>query len=148
MKKVKEDHGKADEQQEDLDKKRFFTESITEFLKYTFSESEKTELGMKLAQCFSDCTSQEASLKSVQTQIKSEIAKIEAEMGSLSEKIRSGYEHRNVKCEKNFDYRLGIVTYTRLDNGDVYRERAMDESERQGSLDLGAEEQEGAEVNA
>ncbi len=130
------------------DQDRIVTEPITEFLKYTFSEAEKTEMGAKLAQCFSDCSGAEAQLKSVQTQIKSEIARIEAEMGSLSEKIRSGYEHRNVECEKVFDFRLGSVTYRRLDTGEVYRERAMDETEKQTSMNFEHKETEEQEEAA
>ena len=122
------------------DEKQTFIEQITELLKYVFSEAEKTEMGARLAQCFSDCTRIEGELKSIQTQIKSDIARIEAEMTSLSEKIRSGYEHRNVKCEKVFDYRLGTVTYRRLDTGHIYREREMDENERQVTMNFEGEQ--------
>jgi hypothetical protein len=55
-------------------------------------------------------------------------------MASLAEKVRSGYEHRNVDCLKSLDYRLGTVTITRLDTGEVMRERPMDAEERQMSL--------------
>jgi len=143
VKKIKEEKPNVEgDPVEDPNKDRFFTEHLVEFLKYVFSPQEKSDLGAQLAQCFSDCTDAEARLKSVATQIKSEIARIEGEMGSLSEKIRTGYEHRNVKCEKLFDYRLGSVTYTRLDSGEIYRERAMDEQERQQNLNLGNDLQE------
>jgi uncharacterized FlaG/YvyC family protein len=86
-------------------------------------------------------------LKSVSTQNKAEISEFEAQMGKLSEKIRSGYEHRNVKCTKNFDYRLGTVTITRLDTGEIIRERPMDEHEKQIKLKLGQEENRREAVN-
>lgn len=109
-------------------------EACKEYLKCIFTEDEKKEMGSKLAQCFQECAEAEGRLKSVTTQIKSEIAFKEAEMASLAEKVRSGYEHRNVDCKKKLDYRLGTVTIARLDTGEVIREKPMDAEERQMSL--------------
>ncbi len=104
-------------------------ERCFEYLKYQFSEEEKTVMGGKLAQCFSDYTEKEGSLKSVTTQIKSDIAKVEAEMGSLAEKIRSGYEHRRTECKKILDYKLGTVEIVRLDTGETIQERPVNGDE-------------------
>ncbi len=150
MKKLKGENQKEQEGQEevDLDKNRFHIEPVIEHLPYTFTEQEKGELGKQLAKCFADHTEAEGRLKSIATQIKAEIAMIDGEMTSLSEKIRSGKEYRNVKCEKTFDYRLGVVTYIRLDTGEVYRERPLDEAERQASLNLKISEEDETEEAA
>ena len=110
------------------------------FLKYTFNEDEIKELGKSLAKVFNDHTEAEARLKSVSTQIKSEITALEGTMGSMAEKIRSGYEHRDIECKREFNYRLGSVTITRLDTGEVVEERPMDAEERQRKLDLQTKE--------
>ena len=109
-------------------------ERCFEYLKYLFSENEKNEMGGKLAQCFSDYTEKEGSLKSVTTQIKSDIAKVEAEMGNLAEKIRSGYEHRRTECKKVLDYKLGTVEIIRLDTGETIKGRPMTSDEVQMKL--------------
>lgn len=57
-------------------------------------------------------------------------------MGSMAEKIRSGYEHKDIECKRELDYRLGTVIITRLDTGEIVEERPMDTEERQRKLDL------------
>lgn len=113
-------------------------EKCKRFVKYTFNEDEIKDLGSNLAKAFSDHTEAEARLKSVSTQIKSEITALEGMMGSMAEKIRSGYEHRDVECKREFDYRLGTVTITRIDTGEVVEERPMDSEETQRKLELQA----------
>ncbi len=111
-------------------------ETCKKYLKYTFTEDEIKELGKSLAKVFSDHSEAEARLKSVSTQIKAEITALEGAMTLSSEKIRSGYEHRNIDCKKEFDYRLGTVTITRIDTGEVVEERPMDAEEKQRKFEL------------
>ncbi len=111
-------------------------EPCKKYLKYTFTEDEIKELGRSLAKVFSDHSEAEGRLKSVSTQIKAEITSLEGIMTMVSEKIRSGYEHRNIDCKKEFDYRLGSVTIIRLDTGEVVEERPMDAEETQKKLEL------------
>jgi hypothetical protein len=111
-------------------------ESCKKYLIYKFTEDEIKELGKSLAKAFSDHSEAEGHLKSASTQIKAELSALEGNMTMMSEKIRSGYEHRNIDCRKEFDYRLGTVTITRLDTGEVVEERPMDAEETQRKLDL------------
>jgi hypothetical protein len=111
-------------------------ERCYEYVKYQFGEEEKTAMGGQLAQCFNDHTEKEAALKSVTTQIKSEIAKTEAEMAGLAEKIRSGYEQRRVECKKILDFTLKTVEVIRLDTGETVQERPMNADEAQLKLKI------------
>ncbi len=142
MSKKKPETAVEEPEKDPMEQNRFFEEETVEYLKHVFSEKEKTDMGEKLAQCFADCAGKEADLKSVSTQLKSEVAKIQGEMSALSGKIREGYEHRNIKCKKRFDYRLGMVEYIRLDTGEIVRERPLDEEERQRTLNLKSKSEE------
>lgn len=109
-------------------------ETCKRYLKYTFTEEEKKLMGADLAQKFATHTEAEGRLKSVSTQIKSEISTIDGQMASLSEKIRSGYEYQNIECDVTMDYERGRVIVTRLDTGEIVEDRAMSADERQKSL--------------
>ena len=107
---------------------------IKEYLKCQLTEKEKTELSAKIAKAISDRAGAEAKLKEVNTSIKAQIAKLEAEISEKALQINNGYEYRNVECRMEKDYRLGTVTLTRLDTGEVIRERPMTAEERQMEL--------------
>ena len=107
---------------------------IKEYLKCHLTEKEKTELSAKIAKAISDRASAEAKLKEVSTSIKAQIAQLDAEISEKALQINNGYEYRNVECRMDKDYRLGSVTITRLDTGEVIRERPMTAEERQMEL--------------
>ena len=107
---------------------------IKEYLKCHLTEKEKTELSAKIAKAISDRSSAEAKLKEVSASIKAQIAQLDAEISEKALQINNGYEYRNVECRMDKDYRLGTVTITRLDTGEVIRERPMTAEERQMEL--------------
>ena len=107
---------------------------IKEYLKCLLTEKEKTELSAKIAKAISDRASAEAKLKEVGASIKAQIAQLDAEISEKALQINNGYEYRNVECRMDKDYRLGSVTITRLDTGEVIRERPMTAEERQMEL--------------
>ena len=107
---------------------------IKDYLKCLLTEKEKTELSAKIAKAISDRTSAEAKLKEVSASIKAQIAQLDAEISEKALQINNGYEYRNVECRMDKDYRLGSVTITRLDTGEVIRERPMTAEERQMEL--------------
>ncbi len=109
-------------------------EIVKEYLKCQLTEKEKTELSAKIAKAISDRASAEAKLKEVSASIKAQIAQIDAEISEKALQINNGYEYRNVDCRMDKDYRLGSVTITRLDTGEVIRERPMTSEERQMQL--------------
>jgi len=109
-------------------------EIVKEFLKCILTEGEKREIAQNLAVAVMSRDEAEGGLKSAQTQFKSKIALHEAELISLAEKLRSGFEMRNIECEISGDYKLGTVTIIRLDTGEIIRERPMTKDERQNKL--------------
>lgn len=109
-------------------------ETCKRYLKYVFTEEEKKLMGSDLAQKFAIHTEAEGRLKSVSTQIKSEISTIESQMASISEKIRSGYEYRDIECDVEMDYDRGRVVVIRMDTGEIVEDRAMSVDERQKPL--------------
>ncbi len=113
---------------------------IKEYLKCLLTEKEKTELSAKIAKAISDRASAEAKLKEVGASIKAQIAQLDAEISEKALQINNGYEYRNVECRMDKDYRLGSVTITRLDTGEVIRERPMTAEERQLELPGGKKE--------
>jgi uncharacterized FlaG/YvyC family protein len=107
---------------------------IKEYLKCQLTEKEKTNLSSEIAKAISDRASAEAKLKEVSASIKAQIAQLDAEISEKALQINNGYEYRNVECRMDKDYRLGTVTITRLDTGEVIRERPMTGEERQMEL--------------
>jgi hypothetical protein len=107
---------------------------IKEYLKCQLTEKEKTELSAKIAKAISDRASAEAKLKEVSASIKAQIAQLDAEISEKALQINNGYEYRNVECRMDKDYRLGSVSITRIDTGEVIRERPMTAEERQMEL--------------
>jgi hypothetical protein len=108
----------------------------TEYLKYAFTEQEKKEIGENLANAVSERNEFEAELTSVKKDFQSKIALCEKTIAECAEKIRSGYEMRNIDCEERFDYETGIVDTFRMDTCAFVRERKMTQEERQKELPL------------
>src|SRR3972149_2012704 len=107
----------------------FETSIIKEYLKYIFTLEEKRGLADKLALAVMNRDEEEAALKSAQTQIKSKIALHEAGLVSFAEKLRSGFEMRNIECRLDKDFEHGIITITRLDTGEIVSDRPMSSEE-------------------
>lgn len=65
---------------------------------------------------------------------KAKLDGVDAHLDELGEKAEKGTESREVKCREDFLYETGTVRVTRLDTGEVIRERAMSAAERQPNL--------------
>ena len=109
---------------------------VNEMVKYNFTDEEKKEFGENIAQAIKKKSSRELELKSVSTQFKSDIAREEATIDSLAEKIQSGYEYRKVLCRLDYGEKKKIVRYVRIDDGVIVRERPMRPDEFQKNLPL------------
>ena len=109
-----------------------------EMVKYNFTDKEKKEFGESMAQAYKKKTSLELGLKSVSTQFKSDIAREEANIDSLAEKLQSGYEYREVLCRLDYEEKKKIVKYVCTDGGNIVRERPMRPDEFQKNLPLGS----------
>jgi hypothetical protein len=107
---------------------------FTERLKCFFTNEEKQELGSQMAEAVSRRIEHDKALKSVNASIKSDIAKEDAVISGCSEKIRSGYEFRNVECQNIKDFQNEKILTYRMDTGQIIRERKMDPEEMQKDL--------------
>ena len=110
------------------------TRKTTEWCKHVFNEKELREIARDLAQSMADLNRKQAALKAVSTVIKGEIAELEARTSKDANLFNTGYEMREIECEEEKDYRLGVVRLTRLDTFEMIRERAMRADERQPRL--------------
>ena len=116
-------------------------ERTKEYLKHILTEVELKAQAEKMAQCLSQISRYEADLKSIKKQIESDIAREQAELASAVEKYRSGFEMRNIECLVSNKFETNTVTVTRLDTGEIIRERALTGEERQLMLDLQKKEE-------
>jgi hypothetical protein len=106
-------------------------EFATQFCKYIFSDEEKAEMAAEMAQKIAQLQGVESQEKSVKAQLKAEKESLSADISGNAEKINSGYEMRNIKCEVVYNYNEGMVLYIRTDNGELAKERKMRDDERQ-----------------
>ncbi len=72
-------------------------------LKCLLSDNEKLEAGESLANATNELNEIEADKKRVNDDFKSRTSSAEAQVGILSNKLRSGYEYREVDCQIVFD---------------------------------------------
>jgi hypothetical protein len=111
-------------------------ENIVENLKCVLTKEELLVYGKEVAQAQLNKVTTMDNLKSYQTKIKSDIAICDAKINSVSEKIRSGTEWRDVECTVTFDWDKGIKSIYRIDTGEFIRDDIIPEHERQEKLDL------------
>ena len=121
-------------------------EIIKEYLKCLLTDQEMKKEAESMANCFSKLSELEATLKSAKKQIESDMARVEAELGSSVEKYRSGFEMCNVDCRIDKDFQTNTARVIRLDTFEIIRERAMSSEERQQSLFESEPVVEGAEA--
>lgn len=106
-------------------------EKSEQYLKCTFTESEKTEMAEKMSIAFQKKAEAEVRLKEVSTQIKAEIAGEDSIIQESAKKYNQGFEYRNVKCTVERDFERGKYRVTRDDTGEVIEDRLLTEKELQ-----------------
>ena len=105
-------------------------------LQYRFSPEELQTLGKDLAEAQIQSQQLEADRKRVADEWKARISAKEAEIASLSNKVSSGYEYRDIPCEITIGEPVGKKTARRLDTGEVVWVRDPTEGERQRTLEF------------
>lgn len=104
---------------------------IKKMLEVEFTPEEISQMGIDLAHKTGELRTAEDHKKSVVSQLKAGIDTLIAETNELSNKINSGHEYRNVKCEVEYDYSKNYKTIIRLDNAVVIYEGEIPDDERQ-----------------
>ena len=107
-------------------------------LKCKLTDTEVLGYGREMADVHASVAQLTADMKSLVTEYKGKIALKLARLETLSAYVASGYEHRDVKCERVFDYEARTVTEVRLDGLEptVVNQRKMTNDEMQAQLDL------------
>ena len=98
------------------------------------TKDELLESGKTLANAHERINRKEEELKSVKSQIQSEIDLEEAKIGRHSAMLQTGIEYREVQCERTIDYVSGMVTEIRLDSLEQLDHRKIAGSEMQMDL--------------
>lgn len=111
-----------------------------EFVKYEFNEEELKEISSDLARCISNKARFEDEKKSAMTQMNADIENSKTKINAMAEKIQSGWDMRYMDCYVEKDYKAKKVSYTRVDNGECVKVRAMHPDEFQMMLDEQAQE--------
>lgn len=115
------------------------TEKGQDNLKCTLTDEETLAYGKRQAQLLHDTKTLEDETVAFKSAMKGRMDVLDAELNLISERIRSGYEHRFVEVEILKDWEAGMVYWKRLDTGETYTQRPMDTDERQTKLDLETE---------
>lgn len=110
---------------------------ITQKLRCVLSNEQKIDAGKELAEATNELKELEDDKAQIVSDFKAKITAIEARVGVLSNKLRSGYEFQDVPCELRFDTpEAGQKQIVRLDTKEVVSNGVMSEEEKQRNLAL------------
>lgn len=99
------------------------TQKVKRTVKYEFTDAEKLELGRDLSLRSQDLRTLEDQKKSVVSDFGSRMTIAREQIGSLSDKVASGYEMRDVTCLVDYhEPEMGKKTMTRTDTGEEWVE--------------------------
>lgn len=110
-----------------------------ETLKVILTPAEIKALGELMAKSDRDLDEAKEELKGIKAQYAAKIAGLEGLRSSCAEKIRTGFEFRQIEVETNYDYETGTVFKVRLDTLEKIETRAMTSRERQQEIRFGGE---------
>lgn len=116
------------------EKERREIRTTTEYLKCKLTNEEKKRISEDMAQACETIAKLTDDAKAVAAQFKSDIAKSEAIMKQAAQKIRNGYEMRQVDCEIEKYFNTGYIVCRRLDTYEEVYRRPMTSEEHQPAL--------------
>jgi hypothetical protein len=97
------------------------------WLRYDFTAVEVHELSVEMANKIQELQSVEQEKKSVTSSYTSKLNMLKENVGSLSNKVASGYEIKEVECAIEFHIpKQGMKTLVRADNGQKIVEKMND----------------------
>lgn len=106
------------------------------YLRHDFAPAEMVEMQKRLSFQILRLRHKEAEKKAIVAQLSSEIEAIDSEIGSLADKINTGFEHRKMKCPLQFDWDNGVKNATHPDTGEIVETFDITEDDRQQKLKL------------
>jgi len=117
-----------------MTEQRVIKEKTREWLKYTFSEDEITELSKEMAKNTILAKQLEERKKSIDSDLKGQIDKAKLESNISAKHIQEGHEYRNIDCMKDLNFDKGITTISRIDTGEIVTTRKMNDGEKQMTI--------------
>jgi hypothetical protein len=112
------------------------TKNVVLHLKVPLTDQQKCVLSDEIAQAIEEMREAQSELKFISSEINGRIKAADAKVQTMANKIRSGYEIKEMKCLQMLDFSNGTVSVRRLDTGELVSERAMTVEERQPTLPL------------
>lgn len=110
---------------------------ITRKLRCLMSHDELLEAGRQLAEATNSLTELDSDKAEIVAEFKAKISAAEAQIMALSNKLRTGYEFRDVACEVAYGVpELGFKQTTRLDTKEVIETLPITEEEKQRVMEL------------
>jgi hypothetical protein len=116
------------------------TAKTERYVRCLFSDAELLAISKTMSQHVSEREQAENDKKRMSKQFDAQIASADAQIASASEKVRTGYEYRNVPCSVQFDQpKRNWKSIIRDDTGEIVEVAEMNESERQEELPIASE---------
>ena len=109
---------------------------VSEYLKCLFTREEKEVFSDELARKIGELREKEGRKKEIMKSLDSEAAAMERQISELARKVKDGYEHRDVLCERTYDYAEGKKYTTRMDTGEIFKEVMLTAEELQIPMQL------------
>ncbi len=102
---------------------------------YDFTREELQEIAEHLAMKTQELAEVEVEKKSVMSSYKERIDGVAIEISKSARKYKDKNEMRNIECVVERDFKEGVVTYIRGDNGEIAKTTKMTMGERQMHVD-------------
>lgn len=96
-----------------------------EFIKYFFSEEEKQNIAIDMAQKVAELQQTEDNKKAIMSDYKSQIDGIQANVNLAATKLNNGYEMRTIKCEMVPNWEGKVWEFIRVDTGEIAKTKKM-----------------------
>ena len=100
-------------------------EYSNEYVKHVFTEEEKREIAVEMAQKVSEVQQAEDDKKAVMSDFKSTIDGLQAKVNNAATKLNNGYEMRTIRCVVEADYTTKEWIYRNEETGEVVKTKAM-----------------------
>ena len=118
-----------------IEKRKNMVKTEPRLCQYNFNDDEKRDIASELANGVAELKHIENRKKSVTSQLTSEMNAKQSAVDLAAEKLRSGFEMRQIECEVVYAYIDDVVRWIRTDNGEIAHERKMRPDERQMKLE-------------
>jgi hypothetical protein len=109
-------------------------ETVQKSVKSYFTEKEKRDIAEEMAKMTLLIEDLDAEKKAAMSSFKDKIDSASLAARVAAQKLRDGYEYRNIECEVVRDYEREEIHYVRTDTGETIESRKMEPAERQMQL--------------